>query len=882
MLAVMVVRMSAVTHYVNLNCTNPVVPYTSWDTAATNLQQAASLASGGDTILVTNGVYQDGSAPGARISIFNNVTVQSVNGPAATIIKGTWDTTTNGPNALRCAYLSAGSVLSGFTLTNGATTISGVNSGGGVYCASSTAIVTNCVIIGNSAYSSGGGAYSGTLINCSLVGNSASPTAGGGGGGANNSTLINCLLARNFSGYSSGGAGLSTLINCTVVSNVAAAYAGAGWDNTFKNSIVYYNNSYYNRADDSGGYGNWTNCCIPFTVTSGVNNLTNPPLFANLAAGDYHLNATSPCINAGNNSFITNATDLDGNPRIVGGIVDLGAYEFQSPVRYVNVGNPTPVSPFTNWLTAAANIQDAVDASTNGDLILVTNGIYQTGASLTSDGASNRVVVHKAVTLESVNGPSATVIAGVYARLSSVRCVYLTDGAALLGFTLAGGGSMQSGGGAWCEDSNVIVSNCVVTNGFVIQNGGGICGGKAFNCILMNNSADQYGGGAFQGALFDCVLTNNHAYYGGGACSNTLVNCALVGNFAQFQNLNSGGGAIYSILSNCVVAGNDSWGGGGGAAFSILTGCTVSNNTANVGGGGLCTGFAINCVISSNQTMNIGGGAYSNTLVNCVLKNNLAGSIGGGAYQSTLVDCTVISNAASGPSVQPTGGGLYGGSATNCIIYDNLALKDPNVSGSAPMVYCCTTPLPAGSGNITNEPAVLDLANADFHLQSNSPCINAGNNACVSVANDLDGNPRIVGSTVDIGAYEYQTPTSVLSYAWAQQYGLPTDGSVDYADLDGTSFNVYQDWIAGLNPTNALSVLAMLPPTPTNNPAGLVVSWESVSNITYFLQSSTNLGAQPAFSTIQSNLLGQAGTTSYTDTNAVGNGPFFYRVGVQQ
>jgi len=79
-----------------------------------------------------------------------------------------------------------------------------------------------------------------------------------------------------------------------------------------------------------------------------------------------------------------------------------------------------------------------------------------------------------------------------------------------------------------------------------------------------------------------------------------------------------------------------------------------------------------------------------------------------------------------------------------------------------------------------------------------------------------------------------------------------------------------------------LSVLAMLPPVTTNNPAGLVVSWESVSNITYFLQSSTNLGIQPAFSTIQSNLVGQPGTTSYTDTNAVGNGPFFYRVGVQQ
>ena len=164
-------------------------------------------------------------------------------------------------------------------------------------------------------------------------------------------------------------------------------------------------------------------------------------------------------------------------------------------------------------------------------------------------------------------------------------------------------------------------------------------------------------------------------------------------------------------------------------------------------------------------------------------------------------------------------------------------------------------------------------------IGANSPCINSGDNIQVTTATDLAGNPRIVGGTVDMGAYEYQTPASVISYAWLQQYGLPTDGSVDFADLDGTGFTVYQDWVAGLDPTNGASVLKMLPPTVANTIPGIVVSWESSSGIDYNIQRSASLTS--VFTTIQSNIVGQAGTTSYADTNAVGNGPYFYRVGVQ-
>jgi hypothetical protein len=236
----------------------------------------------------------------------------------------------------------------------------------------------------------------------------------------------------------------------------------------------------------------------------------------------------------------------------------------------------------------------------------------------------------------------------------------------------------------------------------------------------------------------------------------------------------------------------------------------------------------------------------------------------------------------TGNSAADDGGGAYGSTLNNCIVYFNMAPDGAggNYDSSSALNYCCTTPLPGGIGNITNAPLFVNYAGGNLRLQSNSPCINSGYNAYVVASTDLDGNPRIVGGTVDIGAYECQTPVSRVSYAWLQHYGLPINTNTDATDPDGTGLNVYQDWIAGLNPTNALSVLRMTSATRTNASAGLVVTWESVSGILYFLQSSTNMAAQPAFSTIQSNLVGQAGTTSYTDTNAVGAGPYFYRVGV--
>ncbi len=771
---------------------------------------------------------------------------------------------------------------------------------GGAY----NSTVVNCKLDGNSAAGGGGGVSNGTLLNSTLTHNSARY-----GGGDYYASATNCLFNWNSASHSGGGAlsgsssSVSSFVNCTLVGNSAVTEGGGVWGGKLTNCIVCFNTA---ALDENTAYsGAYYSTTTP-DVSYGGGNLFADPQMASAS----HLSAASPCRAAGF-SKAAESVDIDREPWLsppsigcdeyhagavtgavsvailtsyrtvatetpltlnadIAGRVTASRWEFHDglmisnrpsatrqwpapgtfavilraynesyptgmaatttvqvisqPVYYVRVDSATPVPPYFSWNTAAKTIQDAVDTATPGALVLVSNGVYAAGGRVAAGFLTNRVVVTKPMEVRSLNGPQVSVIQGyqvpntVYGD-SAVRCAFLGPGAFLSGFTLTGGATRSNG------DSD--------------RRGGGIFAAASAvvtNCVISNNAATAPGVGVFAGKLSGCLVISNN--YGWGV---------------------NGGGCYRSSLSNCTVLGNRG-SDGGGATDSILNNCVVSGNSAAYGGG-----------IK-------GGSAW-----NCLLIGNSAGTEGGGAHLAALINCTIVSNAVYENSFYG-GGGFSRCAATNCVVYYNTARYMPNhyfISADYILDHCCTTPLPEiGVDNFTNPPAFVDPAVGNWRLQPTSLAINSGRHNLIPIGPDLDGLPRIVGGTVDIGAYEFQSPASTLSHAWARQYGLPTDGSADFADTDLDGHNNWQEWRTDTSPTNALSRLALLAPTSGAN--GLSVTWESVATRSYFLERGTNLAGVPALLTLATNLPGQAGTTTFTDTTATNGGLFFYRIGVQE
>jgi hypothetical protein len=268
-----------------------------------------------------------------------------------------------------------------------------IKGGGGFCCYFSDITITNCTISDNVATGAGvrgGGGiffYIGnlTVSKSRIIGNSCD----GGGGGiyarpwpSSSALISNCIVSDNHAKY--GGAmyilehtwdARPVIRNCTISGNSATVrnggiYGYSGVPYIF-NSIIWGNNP-------AAIYGIPKYCDLPVRHYD-PSNIKQDPLFVNPGGGNYHLRPNSPCINTGDPNYIAGPddTDIDGEPRVMGGRVDMGVDEFTipntSPVACIAGGNQTVQGDSdcraTVTLDASCSSDADSTAGTNDDII---------------------------------------------------------------------------------------------------------------------------------------------------------------------------------------------------------------------------------------------------------------------------------------------------------------------------------------------------------------------------------------------------------------------------------------------------------------------------------------------------------------------------------
>lgn len=298
-------------------------------------------------------------------------------------------------------------------------------------------------------------------------------------------------------------------------------------------------------------------------------------------------------------------------------------------------------------------IQAAIDASSNGMVVMVAPGTY------TGQGNRDLNFAGKAITIQSTNPYDPAVVAATIIDCQGSGSAYHRgfyfhsgegSGSIVSGLTIINGyigGTNSRGGGIYCENSNPTIKYCVFRNNYAGEQGGGIS-------LRYSNSTISH-----------CIFTaNNSGYFGGGLA------CESPGN---------------AIIKHCVFVGN-----------------------------GQCTGGGIAVHYSSAQ------------ISHCILWGNTGYQ---GAGQLHLIDTMIIT-----------------------VAYSDIQGGQTGVSHQ----YGYT--LIWGPGNINSNPNFVDMANYDYHLQSNSPCVNAGDPCYIPEPNetDIDGQPRVMACRVDIGVDEVE------------------------------------------------------------------------------------------------------------------------------
>jgi len=332
---------------------------TSWADAFVSLQDAMVRAKAGDEIWVAQGPYQPDVGGGQTLRN-RAATFQLKDGVAVyggfptggstwaqrkpdlydTVLNGDIGTsgvaTDNSYHVVTASGTGKTAILDGFTITGGyANAISPNDSGAGIYNLRGSPLVRNCTFVANAAVAgSGGGACNikspATFINCVFNTNVAALYGGGMYNEANDVTVINCTFSANEANKQTGGVFnlgcTATLANCIL------------WGNSNRQT-----DQFNEWAQVGGNQPQKVNyCCVAgwTGMLGGSGNLGDDPLFVDADGpdgivgtpdDDLRLKASSPCINAGTNTSVPAGitTDLRGSPRVVDGIVDMGAYEDQ-------------------------------------------------------------------------------------------------------------------------------------------------------------------------------------------------------------------------------------------------------------------------------------------------------------------------------------------------------------------------------------------------------------------------------------------------------------------------------------------------------------------------------------------------------------------------
>ena len=193
------------------------------------------------------------------------------------------------------------------------------------------------------------------------------------------------------------------------------------------------------------------------------------------------------------------------------------------------------------------------------------------------------------------------------------------------------------------------------------------------------------------------------------------------------------------------------------------------------GGAIYCVSFSSptiqNNIITGNKASFSGGGIHcdnssSPRIIGNVIVKNSAGAIGGGISCNGSADPTMINNTISGNTAGTVGGGVSCRNASslkilNTIIWANSPdgiFADPGLVTD--ITYSDIQESRSGEGNINSNPFFLNVANNDYHLLSNSPCLGTGNMTSSVPDRDIENSvrPNPMGSNPDMGAYESPLP----------------------------------------------------------------------------------------------------------------------------